>query len=59
MREIVWARANMAVFCLDFVFLRMIIAAQSVRVAVMGRFLPYWREFEEFSKPGTAAQANF
>lgn len=55
MREIVWARANVAVFCLDFVFLRMTIAAQSVRIAVMRRFLPYWREFEKFSKLGTAA----
>jgi len=55
MRQIVWERANMAVFCLDFVFLRMTIAAESVCMAVMGRFLPYWREFEKFSKLGTAA----
>ncbi len=55
MREIVWSRANVAVFCLDFVFLRMTIAAESVRMAVMRRFLLYWREFEKFSKPGTAA----
>jgi hypothetical protein len=55
MRQIVWERANMAVFCLDFVFLRMTIAAESVCMAVMGRFLPYWRELEKFSKLGTAA----
>jgi len=45
----------MAVFRLYFVFLRMTIAAESVCMAVMGRFLPYWREFEKFSKLGTAA----
>jgi hypothetical protein len=28
-------------------------------MAVMVRFLPYRREFEKFSKLGTAARANF
>jgi hypothetical protein len=55
MREIVWERANMVAFWFNFVFLRMTIAAQSVRLAETGRFLPHWRGFEKFSKPGTAA----
>jgi hypothetical protein len=54
MREIVWERADMAVFWLDFVFLRMTIATESVRMA-MRRFLPHWREFEKFSKLNIAA----
>jgi len=55
MREIVYERADMATFWFTFAFLRMTIAAESVCMAVISRFLPYWREFEKFSKLGTAA----
>ena len=50
MRAIVWERANMAVFRLYFVLLRMTIAAKSVRMAVKSQILLYCREFEKFSK---------
>lgn len=55
MRDIVWARARVAIFCLSFVFLRMPLAAESVRLAVLRRFMPDFREFENFSKPCPAA----
>jgi hypothetical protein len=55
MREIVYARANMAVFWFNFVFLRTPIAAESVRIDVKRRFLLYCREFEKFSKLSIAA----
>jgi len=47
MREIVWERANMAVFWLNFAFLRTAIAAKSVCVAVSERFLLHCRELEK------------
>jgi len=50
MRQIVYARANMAVFCFNFVFLRMTIASESVCMDARMRFLLYFREFEKFSK---------
>ena len=55
MRAIVWERANMAVFRLHFVLLRMTIAAQSVRMDVKRQFLLHCREFEKFSKLSIAA----
>jgi hypothetical protein len=55
MREIVYARANMAAFCLDFTFLRMIIAVETVRMDLKRRFLLHCREFEEFSTLSIAA----
>ncbi|MFH1615985.1 MAG: transposase [Planctomycetota bacterium] len=50
MREIVYARANRAVFWLNFVFLRMKIVAKSVCVAVSERFLLHCLELEKSSK---------
>ena len=55
MRQIVYARADMAVFWLDFAFLRITIAADSVRMGVKRRFLLHCREFEKFSKLSLAA----
>ena len=55
MRQIVYARANMAAFWLDFALLRMTIAADSVRMDVKRRFLLHCREFEEFPKLRLAA----
>ena len=55
MREIVWKRANSAVFWYNFAFLRTIIAAESVRIAVSKRFLSHRRELEGFSKLSIAA----
>jgi len=55
MRQIVYARANMAVFRLGFAFLRMTIAAESVGMDVQRRFLLHCREFEKFSKLSIAA----
>jgi len=55
MRQIVYARANMAVFWFNFAFLRMTIAAESVRMDVRRRFLMHCREFENFSKLSIAA----
>jgi len=55
MREIVYARANMAVFWFNFALLRITIAADSVRMDVKRRFLLHCREFEEFSKLSLAA----
>jgi len=55
MREIVYARANMAIFWFNFAFLRMPIAADSVRMEVKRRFLLHCREFEKFSKLSLAA----
>jgi len=59
MRQIVYARANMAVFWLNFVFLRMTIASESVRMDAKRRFLWLCREFEKLTKLSIAAQANF
>ena len=59
MREIVYERANMAVFCLDFVFFRMKIAMESIRTNIRKRFLPSCRKFDKFSKLSIAIYANF
>jgi len=55
MREIVYERANMAVFGLDFAFLRPAIVAQDVRMDVPRRFLLHFRECEKFPKLSIAA----
>jgi hypothetical protein len=55
MREIIWEKANMAVFWFNFAFLRITIAADSVRIDVERRFLLHCREFEEFPKLRLAA----
>jgi len=55
MRQIVYARANMAVFRFNFAFLSMPIAAESVSMDVKRRFLLHCREFEKFSKLSLAA----
>ncbi len=55
MREIVRARANMAVFRFNFTFLSVPIAAESVGMAVQRRFLLHCREFEKFPKLSLAA----
>jgi hypothetical protein len=59
MREIVYARAGMAVFGLDFVFLRMSILAESVYVSRRKQILLYVEQFEGFSKLSNAAWINF
>jgi len=55
MREIVWERANIAVFWFNFAFLRTTIAVGSVGMNVKRRFLLHYREFEKFSKLSLAA----
>jgi len=55
MREIVWARANMAVLCLNFTFFRIKIAAKSVHVDMCRRFLSHRRELEKYPKLSIAA----
>ena len=55
MREIVYAKANMAVLWLNFTLFRMKIAAKSVHVDVCGRFLSHRRELEKYSKLSIAA----
>jgi len=50
MREIVWARANLAVFWFNFAYLRLAIASESVGIAVERRFSLHFRAFEKFSK---------
>ncbi|MFH1614323.1 MAG: transposase, partial [Planctomycetota bacterium] len=55
MREIVYARANMAVFGFNFVFLRMSIAAESIRMDAKRRFLLHCQEFEKSSTLSLAA----
>lgn len=55
MRQIVYARADMAAFWLNFVFLRMTIAAESIRMDVKRRFFLYCRQFEKFPALGIAA----
>jgi hypothetical protein len=54
-REIVWAKANMAVLGLNFGLLRMIIRVRSVRAAVRRRFLLRLRDFEKAAKLNLAA----
>jgi hypothetical protein len=55
MRQIVYARANMAVLGFNLAFLRMIIAAKSVSMGVKRRFLLHCRELEGLSKLSKAA----
>jgi len=55
MRKIVWARANLAVFWLNFTFFRMKIAVESVCMAVNERFLSHCRELEKLSKLSKAS----
>jgi len=55
MRQIVYERANMAVFWFNLAFLRMTIATESVRMDVKRRILWHCREFEKFSKLNIAA----
>lgn len=55
MRQIVYAKAGMAVFWLNFVLLRMTIATVSVRTDVKRRFLLHLRELEKSSKLSFAA----
>ncbi len=55
MREIVYTRANRAVFGFNFAFLRIVIAVKSVCVAVSERFLLHCLELEKSSKLSIAA----
>jgi len=55
MRKLVWARANMAVFGLNFAFLRMPMMTDGVCMDAKRRFLLHCREFEDFSKLSIAA----
>ena len=50
MREIVWERANMAVFCLNFAFLIMIMIVKRIRMAVRRRLLSTLRDIEKLSR---------
>ena len=59
MREIVYARANTAVFGLDFVFLRMSMPAESVYVSLSKQILVYVQQFKAFSKLSNPAWINF
>jgi len=55
MREIVYAKANIAVFWPYFTFFRIKIAAKSVHVDMCRRFLSPRRELEKYSKLSIAA----
>ena len=55
LREIVWERANKAVFWLSFGLLRVTIRVESVRAAVRRRFLLRLRNFEKAVKFNLAA----
>ncbi|MCH7558933.1 MAG: transposase, partial [Planctomycetes bacterium] len=55
MREIVYARANVVVFWLNFVFLRWAKIPGSVRTSQRMQILVYVQRFEEFSKLSKAA----
>jgi len=55
MRQIVYERANRAVFWFNFSFLRMPRAAESFSMDLKRQFLLPCREFEQFSKLGIAA----
>ncbi len=55
MREIVWEKADMAAFWLDFVVLRAPMMAGSVRISLRKQILVYVKWFEEFSKLSKAA----
>ena len=55
MRQIVYARANMALFWFNFAFLRKLTATESVGMGLKRRFLLHLREFEKFAKLRLAA----
>ena len=55
MREIVYAKANMAVHWLNFTFFRIKIAAKSVHVDMCGRLLSHSWDLEKYSKLSIAA----
>ncbi len=55
MRQIVWARATMAVFRFNFVLLRVPVMAGSVRVSLRKQILVYPRRCEEFLTHSKAA----
>jgi hypothetical protein len=55
MREIVYARANVVVFWLNFVFLRWTKIPESVRISQRMQILVYVQRFEGFSKLSKAA----
>ena len=59
MREIVYARAHMAVFRLVSVFLRLTPLAGNAPVSLRRQILAYFRCLEEFSTLNNAAWANF
>ena len=55
MRQIVWEKANMAAFWLDFIILRAPMMAGSVRISQRKQILVYVKWFEGFSKLSKAA----
>jgi len=55
MRQIVWEKANMAAFWIDFVLLRAPMMAGSVRTSQRKQILVYVKWFEGFSKLSKAA----
>ena len=55
MREIVYARANVVAFWLNFVFLRWAKTPGSVRISRRMQILVYIQRFEGFSKPSNTA----
>jgi len=55
MREIVWEKADMAAFWLDFVLLRVPMPAGSVRISRSKQILVYVKWFKGFSKLSKAA----
>jgi hypothetical protein len=55
MRQIVWEKANMAAFWLDFILFRASVMAGSVRISQRKQILVYVKWFEEFSKISKAA----
>ena len=55
MRQIVYAKANMALFWFNFAFLKMTTATESVGMGLKSRFLLHFRELEKFAKLRLAA----
>jgi hypothetical protein len=55
MREIVWKRANMAAFSLDFTFSSPTITAKRLAMVIKRQILRLCRKFEKFPQPNTAA----
>ena len=55
MRQIVYARANMAAFWFNFVFLRTAIAVENVCMAVIKHFLSHCHKLKKISKLSKAA----